>query len=133
MKTTLIAIALVVCTVSCFGQTLLHSALAKIDRKDFRGAIADCDKAIKASPYLGESYQIRGTAKVAIGDYMGAIKDCNKAIEYKAGPEFLAAAYTWRGTAKYQLGDRKSACDDWRRGGEMGNSTAYTFISNYCN
>lgn len=118
---------------SSFSQTLLRSAIDKISKQNFKGALADCNKAIEANPYLGESYQVRGVAKVGLADYMGAIKDCNKAISLKPGIEFMAGAYTWRGIAKYMLGDKKSGCEDMSKGGEMGNDQAYLFISNYCN
>lgn len=120
-------------SIASFGQTLLHSAIDKISKQNFRGALMDCNKAIEANPYLGESYQVRGVAKVGLADYMGAIKDCNKAISLKPGIEFMAGAYTWRGIAKYMLGDKKSGCEDMSKGGEMGNDQAYLFISNYCN
>ena len=49
--------------------------------KDYTGAIADYDKAIKLNPDYVKAYNNRGLAKSSINDYNGACSDWYKAKE----------------------------------------------------
>ena len=71
-----------------YGQTFEDywgSATAKQDLKDFKGAIIDCDKAIKINPNDNNIYFYRGILKSEIKDYQGAIADYSKAIDIDTG------------------------------------------------
>ena len=48
---------------------------------NYKGAIADYDKAIKLNPKDAKAYNNRGGTKNMLGDYKGAIADWEKAIE----------------------------------------------------
>ncbi len=77
-------------------------------KKDYRGAIQNCNKAIDIVeqiiidyPYpnitdyynlfLMLAYQIRAISKSGLGDDLGVIQDCKKAIELNPNFDALAA------------------------------------------
>jgi lipoprotein NlpI len=81
----------------------------KLNRQDFKGAIADFDQAIQLDPKLAMAYDGRGNARQALGDKQGAISDLDQAI--RLDPK-LATAYHNRGFILYQLGDKQGAITD---------------------
>ncbi|WP_103667795.1 serine/threonine-protein kinase [Pseudanabaena sp. BC1403] len=78
--------------------------------KDFKGAIADYNKAIRLKPDFAVAYLSRGNAKNDLGDKQGAIADYNELIRLKP---YFAYAYNIRGAAKYDLGDKQGAIADF--------------------
>ncbi|MBL0321406.1 MAG: tetratricopeptide repeat protein [Ignavibacteria bacterium] len=106
MHRTLFAMLFPLITVTiCYGQTAVEWADrgdTKRVNSDYRGAIADCSKAIELDPTLAAAYYTRGDAKRMLQDYRGAMGDLNKAIELD--PTF-AMAYFTRGDAKRVLED----------------------------
>ena len=107
-----------------------NRGLSKAKLQDYRGAIADYNKAIELTPDDVGAYNNRGIAKKNLQDYRGAIADYNKAIELE--PNYSKAYYN-RGNAKYELKDLDGACLDWSKAGELGDSGAYDLIKQYCN
>ena len=108
-----ILIILILCSHNLFSQTgadWTERGIAKVELKDYSGAIADFNKAIELNDqYKIFAYFIRGIAKVELKDYRGAILDFNKAMELSPND---ASIYSARGYAKSKLkdysGDRKS-------------------------
>ena len=49
--------------------------------KDYRGALADYDKAIELSPAFAEAYYNRGLTHIYLGNNKQGIKDLSKAGE----------------------------------------------------
>lgn len=101
------------------GQTAedyLNMGFKKADNQDYKGFIADLDKAIKLDPKYESAYYNRGTAKLLLNDYNGAIADYTKVIEIKP---LNASAYTNRGLAKNYLKDHKGAIDDFSKAIEV--------------
>ena len=80
------------------------------NRSCCRGAIADCNQALKLEPEQAGACCVRGQAKCALGDHEGAIADCNQAL--KLEPEYAEAFYV-RGQAKGALGDHEGAIADF--------------------
>jgi tetratricopeptide (TPR) repeat protein len=58
----------------------LNRGLARAERGDNRGAIADFDTALGASPSFAETWASRAVSKAALGDLDGAIADFREAI-----------------------------------------------------
>jgi tetratricopeptide (TPR) repeat protein len=81
----------------------------KLNRQDFKGAIADYDQAIRLNPKLAVAYNGRGNARYELRDMQGAIADLEQAIRFD--PK-LAPAYNGRGTVRYALGDKQGAIAD---------------------
>src|SRR5215471_7497333 len=58
-----------------------HRGLAKIDKGDLDGAIAEFNRAIELDPKYAKAYNNRGNAKIAKGDLDQASADYNRAID----------------------------------------------------
>ena len=78
---------------------------------NYKGAVADYDKAIQLKPDYAKAYHNRGYTKVTLGQYFAAIADFDEAIRLK--PDY-ASAYNNRGLAKkHALGDLSAAIADY--------------------
>ncbi|BCL34720.1 tetratricopeptide repeat-containing serine protease family protein [Nostoc sp. MS1] len=85
-------------------------ALNKYDKKDYQGALADYNSALKINPNSANTYNNRGLVRAQLGDQQGAIADYNSAI--KIDPN-NAIAYNNRGIVRADLGDRQGAIADY--------------------
>ena len=102
-------------THAAYAQTAedwLNSGVAKTNRGDWQGAIADFTKVIEIYPRYAVAYYNRGLAKDYLKDYRGAIADYTKAIEYN--PNY-AYAYSNRGNIKGELKDHLGAINDYTK------------------
>lgn len=110
-----------------WGQTAVEYSFrgaAKFYREDYRGAIADLNKAIKLDPKDLEAYLVRGAAKDLLEDYRGAIADYDKAIE--VDPKH-AMAYSLRGDSKYDHEDYRGAIADYDKAIELDPNLAMAY------
>jgi Flp pilus assembly protein TadD len=105
----------------------------KANLKDYRGAIADYNKAqeliVNDAEGLELIYVTRGYAKDQLADYTGAISDYNKVIELN---KTNAEIYCCRGICNLRLHNKESGCLDLSKAGELGYTQAYEFISKFC-
>ena len=97
--------------------------------EEYKGALADFNRAIKLKTKFKEVFFARGLTKSFLEDDEGAIADFNKAININ--PKNLDA-YLYRGYAKLMISDLKGACDDWLFLKSSGNLDAKTEIEEYC-
>jgi tetratricopeptide (TPR) repeat protein len=81
----------------------------KYERRDYNGAIADYDQAIRLNPKDAVAYVGRGAARNELGDWDGAISDLTQAI--RLDPK-NALAYYYRGNVRSELGDKVGAITD---------------------
>lgn len=98
------------------AEDLSDRGNVKYEKKDYKGAIEDYDRAIQLKPNYVEAYVDRGWAKGDSGDNPGAIADYTKAIELN--PNY-ADAYNGRGDAKSNLGDNPGAIADYQKAAEL--------------
>ena len=106
---------LVVLNLITFGQTAEEyndKGDKKYDLEDYKGAIADYNKAIQLKPDYALAYYNRGITKSDLKDYKGAITDYNKAIQLNPSDTL---AYYNRGVAKYNLKDYNAAIADYNK------------------
>ncbi len=89
-----------------------RSGVAKHDRGNYLGAIADLNRAIELDPNFARAYSNRGNTKDELGDSSGAIADYNRAIELN--PKY-DGAYLNRGITKYNLGDYQGSIADYNK------------------
>ncbi len=72
-------------------QGLFDKAYTKQKNNDYKGAIKDYEKVIKADPTIKQAYYNRGTCYLGIKDFKSAILDFNKTIEMD--PTYKEAYY----------------------------------------
>ena len=70
-------------------RALKKSGLAKYERRDYVGAVADYDRLVDIDPSSALAYYLRGTAKEQARDPAGAEVDFQRSVELN--PEFLLA------------------------------------------
>ena len=92
------------------AEAYYNRGRAKYYLKDYKGAIADHNKAIELKPDYAKAYYKRGNVKRKLKDYQGAIADFDKAIELDRD---YAKAYHMKGVVKYNLKDYEEAIKDF--------------------
>ena len=125
-------LVLLTTAVSCFAQTdqdYLKNGTDKANKKDFKGAISDLDKAIELNPKQALAYCVRGEDKFMLHDYTGAIVDFDMALELDPKIEY---AYCGRGLAEVRLNQTDKGCLDLKKAKEMGNEMAGKYSATLC-
>lgn len=115
----------------CYSQTsqeYYQSGKKKHFSADYKGAIADYNKALVLNPTDWNICFNRGLSKYHLKDYTGAMEDYNKAIELN--PTY-AKAYFHRGNCMQTLGD-PAACADWKKAADLGDKYAKGKLTEYC-
>ncbi len=92
-------------------------------------AFEDLNRAIYLDPSLPGVFSLRGVMKLSNQDFLSAINDFTKAIGYDKND---VHAYFNRGIAHFNIGMKKNACKDWQKAGDLGNYSAFKYISRYC-
>lgn len=88
-------------------------------RKDYAGAVADYDQAVRLKPDLPVSRVERARANVALGKHRDALDDLDEAIGLEPTNP---GAYYLRGLANKSLGQTDRAGADWQRALKSGGS-----------
>jgi len=100
------------CNNSQTAKEYFDSGIIKQNNENYKGAIADYNKAIDINPKLVKVYNNRGNAKSDLKDYKGAISDFNKAIAIEPNDIY---AYCNRGLAKTKIKDYNGAISDFTK------------------
>src|SRR5262249_41634526 len=90
--------------------------MAKFAKRDYDGAIADFDSALRISPGFAEAHFRRGIVWETKGDFDRALADFDRAL--KLNPR-LASAHNQRGGAHYFRGAVEAAIYDFSRAIEL--------------
>ncbi|MFZ5999377.1 MAG: tetratricopeptide repeat protein [Bacteroidota bacterium] len=109
--------------------TLLTRARSKLMVEDSRGALSDCNVALKLSPGNLDAIRLQAGAKYNMQDATGAIKDFTTVINAKPDGE----SYFYRGIAELSIGQKENGCLDLSKSGEYGYTQAFEAIKKYCN
>ncbi|WP_310481178.1 tetratricopeptide repeat protein [Chamaesiphon sp. VAR_48_metabat_403] len=94
------------------GSDGLVSAAVKMQTGDYRGAIAELDRAIAANPKKAAAYYLRANAYQMLGDRSAVLSDLNRAIELD---DRNASAYYLRGNVLYANQNYQGAAADFNR------------------
>jgi tetratricopeptide (TPR) repeat protein len=95
------------------------------EQKDYQGAIADYNLAIRLKPNLAETYLGRGAARAELKDYQGSIADFTQAI--RLDPK-LVEAYTNRGIARLRQKDFQGAIADFDQAIRLNPNLVETYL-----
>jgi Flp pilus assembly protein TadD len=102
------------------------AAAQKYRNRDYRGALAEYNLAIKLNPKSAPAYNYRGVLKEKIQDIPGGLADYNHAIELDAN---YSEAYSNRGKLKSdQLQDPQGALADFNLAIELNPKSATAYI-----
>jgi tetratricopeptide (TPR) repeat protein len=104
---------------------LIASALVKESKGDYKGMLADMDRAIFLDSQNGRLYYTRGVAKSMLGN-RDAIADYSQAIAFAPNQ---ASAYNNRGVTKSDLGDKQGAISDFDRAIALDANDAKTYYN----
>jgi tetratricopeptide (TPR) repeat protein len=107
------------------ANDLVERGLAKNDKGDLDGAIADYNHALELDPKFIRAFGNRGEARRTKGDMDGAITDYSRVIELDPNN---ALAYTARGDAKRGKGDFEGAIADYSRAIELEPKSDFAYI-----
>jgi Flp pilus assembly protein TadD len=91
---------------------LIASAILKNSRGNYRGMLADLNRAIALDAQNARSYSLRGFAKSALEDNRGALEDYDRSITLNPKEP---KAYNNRANTKLELGDNQGAIEDYER------------------
>lgn len=105
--------------------TYFDRGIAKIELKDYSGAIADFTKAIALDPKDTDSYYFRGEAKRKLEEYSGAIADYTKAIELGT----IKSAYFWRAYSKNEIENYSGAVVDYTKAIKLDPEEYFSYLN----
>ncbi|MBP5974644.1 tetratricopeptide repeat protein [Brasilonema sp. CT11] len=91
-------------------ETLISSGRAKINGKDYQGAIADYNQALLINPNNPDAYFGRSKAYYYLKNYPAALEDVNKILQLSPKN---ANVYSNRGLLRYESGDKQAALADY--------------------
>ena len=119
-----------------FAAAYLARCGTKVNIKEYKEAITDCEKAFQLNlkdpgNYIDQNalYSNLCGAKSAIGEHNSALIDCNTAIILDSKNSI---SFKNRGIVKENLGDMKGACSDWEISGNLGNLDSRSYFKNFC-
>ena len=112
------------------SKDYMQKGNAEMDKKNYKEALANFNKAIELDEENGEAYAYRGMTKYHLKDLDGAMEDYNHAL--KLIPDY-GEVYDLRGIVKGEKGDSLGACEDWNKAFDLGFNKAYELIEKYCN
>jgi tetratricopeptide (TPR) repeat protein len=92
------------------AEAYVYQSVARILSGDLKGAIEDCNQAIRLNPNYALAYNNRGFARLLSGDLKEAIEDFTQALRIDPS---LAITHNNRGLARFKIGDLKGAIEDF--------------------
>ncbi len=90
-------------------EELCQRGLAKMDQRDWVGAIEDYTEAIRQNPRFEEAWRGRASAEASRENWSAAISDATQALQLNPKQPVV---YSNRGNCKEMLSDFKGAIDD---------------------
>ena len=92
------------------AESYLNRSFVHILSGDLKGAIEDCNQAIRLNPNYALAYNNRGFARLLSGDLKEAIENFTQALSIDPS---LAITHNNRGFARFKIGDLKGAIEDF--------------------
>ena len=134
MKKIFYSLIFVVVSTIGFAQTesakeFYNSGNLKLDKKEYKEAINDYDKAIELNKKFSEAYYNRALAKNYLKDYKGAIADYSESLELDSTNIQALNALNNRGLAKKALEDYDGAVEDYTKAINLNESFASAYFN----
>jgi tetratricopeptide (TPR) repeat protein len=104
-------------------DSLVVSATHKVSKQDMKGALNDCNEALKINPKITELLLLRAGIKEYLKDSKGAMEDYNEAV--KINPDYIAA-YENRSKLEQLNGDKKAALADMKKAYSLDSANPFT-------
>jgi tetratricopeptide (TPR) repeat protein len=101
-------------------------AKARLEKREYGKAIAECDKALELDFDSAEAYQVRAEARNGKGEHERAVDDCDQAISIN--PEFIEA-YNARAIAWFEKGKYSKAIADCNQALKINSTFAGAYIT----
>ncbi|MDF0554072.1 TerD family protein [Kamptonema sp. UHCC 0994] len=92
--------------------TFSNQGSMKLEKADYRGAIADFNQAVNINQNLPQAYLGLGISHSKLGNSQQAIQNYNQALKFNGN---LADAYFSRGQAYYEIGNNQKAIADYEQ------------------
>ena len=102
----------------------------KMNLSDFSGALEDFNQTIKINPKQINAIYNRAGVYANTEKFKEALNDLNLVVSID---EKFPSALTLRGQVKMILNDEEGGCKDFNRAKEIGDQSAISYISKYCN
>jgi tetratricopeptide (TPR) repeat protein len=101
-----------------------NRCLVRYKKKDLKGAVEDCDQALRIRPGLASAYLNRAAALRELGEQESALKDLDRAISIDKD---FYEAFSNRGSLKLDLDDFNGALADLNRSIELNDRIAASY------
>ncbi len=111
------------------AEAYVYQSVARILSGDLKGAIEDCNQAIRLNPNYALAYNNRGFARLLSGDLKEAIENFTQALSIDPS---LAITHNNRGFARFKIGDLKGAIEDFTQALSIDPSLALAQNSQDC-
>lgn len=109
---------------------LFDKGVKHYQNKQYQEGLEVLNEFIKKVSDHEKAYEFRAFCNYHLKNFEQAKKDADAVVAIN--PE-NAGVITLRGVAKLRLGDKDGACEDFKKGSDMGNTTAKNNYQNICN
>ena len=74
------------------SKLFIEGARKKYQQGNYKGALSDCNEAIRLSPNYANAYNCRGNVRSKLGDNRGSLSDYNEAIRLDPNYAFAGSS-----------------------------------------
>lgn len=113
-----------------FAEAFFARGIVKMNTSNFPAALEDFNEAIRINPKQISAIYNRAGIYANTEKFDKALLDLNSVINID---EKFPSALTLRGQIKSVLNDDDGSCKDFQRAKEIGDKSANSYISKYCN
>jgi tetratricopeptide (TPR) repeat protein len=111
------------------AKEYFDSGIARLQKKDIDGAIADMTRTIELNPRYVDAFFIRGQCLFLKGDRDRALLDYDKVIELAPNARGVERVYNIRSVIRLMKDDTEGALQDLQRAIELNPNYAESFIN----
>ena len=106
----------------------IQAAQPKLQAQDWKGALADLNKAVEADAKFWRAYYFRALVRQRLGEHKSAIADIDTAFTLEPSADQAWQLYKVRGISKQDLGMNAAAEEDYTKAIALQTRDHYLFI-----